>query len=448
VGVKRLVPVDGEPITTEAIGAEIDRILESDAFRNSDALRRLLRFLADKMLSGEADQLKEYSVGIDALGKPDTYDPRRDSTVRIQVGRLRQKLSDYYGSEGSDDPVIIDLPKGHFKLVCEARSMEGAAATVEPQMVIAPALPAALPANLPAGQPPIPKRGRASAILAAALALTTLWGALVTWQLWRDRQDSGILRAIWTPDLEQLWQPLLKARLPLIVSIADPPFVQFKGFGAYRDLTLNRWEDIVKSPQVTAIRKALGDPELQKNVYYSPIGEVSASFLIGRLLGPRVPALSLMRASELSLQQLADNNVLFIGASVFFDDQLKRLPIQLDLVNARPGIHNNRPRPGEPTVLSDQVPSGALEDGEAYILVTHLPGPLRTTDIVSFTSNRTPGRLAAVGWFTNPEYAHTLVAKLRKPNGQIPRYYQLVLKVKYKAGVPTETTYVLHHELQ
>jgi hypothetical protein len=99
--------------------AEIDRILQSGIFKNAEALRRLLRFLADRMLAGEADQLKEYTVGIDGLGKPPTYDPRLDSTVRIQVGRLRQKLAEYYRTEGKQDPLIIDLPKGRFKLTCE-----------------------------------------------------------------------------------------------------------------------------------------------------------------------------------------------------------------------------------------------------------------------------------------------------------------------------------------
>src|SRR5436309_319254 len=106
-------------IRDQATLAEIDRILESGIFRNSDALRRLLRFLADKMLAGEADQVKEYIVGIDGLGKPSTYDPRHDSTVRIQVGRLRQKLAEYYRTEGKHDPLVIDLPKGRFKLTCE-----------------------------------------------------------------------------------------------------------------------------------------------------------------------------------------------------------------------------------------------------------------------------------------------------------------------------------------
>src|SRR5579871_5040088 len=106
-------------VRDDALAAEVERILESDTFRNSDALRRLLRFLADKRLSGEADQLKEYSVGIDALGKPASYDPRQDSTVRIQAGRLRQKLAEYYRTEGKSDALQIDLPKGCFKLAWE-----------------------------------------------------------------------------------------------------------------------------------------------------------------------------------------------------------------------------------------------------------------------------------------------------------------------------------------
>ena len=62
--------------TSHAAEAQIERILRSDTFRNTEALRKLLRFLADRLAAGDADQLKEYSVGIDGLGKPPDYDPR------------------------------------------------------------------------------------------------------------------------------------------------------------------------------------------------------------------------------------------------------------------------------------------------------------------------------------------------------------------------------------
>src|SRR5215471_21274715 len=101
--------------------AQIDRILQSETFHASVVLRRLLRFLADKALAGEADQLNEYSIGVDALGKPPSYDPRQDAIVRLHIGRIRQKLGEYYRNEGKDDQVVIELPKARFKLKWQVR---------------------------------------------------------------------------------------------------------------------------------------------------------------------------------------------------------------------------------------------------------------------------------------------------------------------------------------
>src|SRR5882724_12044394 len=110
----------------------VERILQSGTFRNSPSSRRLLKYLADHSLAGDAEQLKEYTIGVDAFGKPSDYDPRQDSTVRIQIGRLRQKLSEYYRAEGKDDRLVVELPKGRFTLICEPRSVEvAAAASVE-----------------------------------------------------------------------------------------------------------------------------------------------------------------------------------------------------------------------------------------------------------------------------------------------------------------------------
>src|SRR5579864_3061092 len=108
-----------EPGTVEA---QIDRILRSDTFRNSESLRRLLRYLADKSATGEANQLKEYAIGLDAFGKPPSYDPRQESVVRMHVARLRQKLTDYYHADGASDPILVDLPKGGFKIEFVART--------------------------------------------------------------------------------------------------------------------------------------------------------------------------------------------------------------------------------------------------------------------------------------------------------------------------------------
>src|SRR5580658_5701908 len=113
----RTLPVSNVTPGLEAAREQINRLLGSNTFHASEVLRRLLRFLADKTFSGEGEDLKEYSIGLDALGKPPTYDPRQDAAVRLQASRLRQKLEDYYRNEGKSDPLIIELPKGRFKIV-------------------------------------------------------------------------------------------------------------------------------------------------------------------------------------------------------------------------------------------------------------------------------------------------------------------------------------------
>src|SRR6478672_1600030 len=106
-------------IRAEEIRAQVERLVRSKVFETSEVHRRLLQYLADKTIQGEADRLKEYTIGLEAFGKPDSYDPRHDSIVRLQVGRLRQKLSAYYQTEATADDVVISLPKGGFKLSFE-----------------------------------------------------------------------------------------------------------------------------------------------------------------------------------------------------------------------------------------------------------------------------------------------------------------------------------------
>src|SRR5436190_3435924 len=115
---------------------QIQRIVASKAFKTSEVHRNLFNYLADKSLAGEAQNLKEYTVGLDVFGKPSTYDPRQESVVRMHVGRLRQKLTEYYRTEGVEDPVLLDLPKGGFAMTFALRPV-----AVEPD-VAPPAVPA------------------------------------------------------------------------------------------------------------------------------------------------------------------------------------------------------------------------------------------------------------------------------------------------------------------
>ena len=441
--VSRLMLVMETTAANELLRAEIERIVRSEEFRNSEVLRRLLLYLADRAVAGEADNLKEYIVAIEGLGKPSSYDPQHNSAVRIQVGRLRQKLAEYYRNEGKNDPLIVHLPKGRFRLVCEDR--EEAAAVVS-----------GLPEPLEAESTLVvqaPERvfpwSMAAGVLAFALIAAIAFGV---WAFSRSTQQTVVAQG-WSPELDLLWAPFTGAttKKPLIILIEDPLFVELHSNPGvyYRDRSLNQWGDVQHSQSMEQVAKALHSPAIQPSRYYTAFGEVDAAFRLGRFLGPHTAMFSLGKASQVTWQQMADNAVIFIGVENLFFEQTKRLPAQPQLQPVLEGVKNLHPLAGEPMIFEDQYQTAPTEQGMIYAVVTHAPGPLGINDVESFTSNRSAGYVGAVQAFSDPAFARIVVERLKAScGGRMPRYYQVLLQVHFTDDVPTDTNYVLGRELR
>jgi hypothetical protein len=414
---------------------QVDVILHSETLRGSEALRHLFKFLAEKTFSGEADGLKEYTVAIDALQKPSTYNPQHDSTVRIQVSRLRQKLAEYYRSEGRTDPLVVDIPKGRFKVTFEVRPT----VEVDPLPVVAES-----PVRAP--------RNAITISMAVLLVAALAWGAYLALRL-RHVEALASMNIVdhpaWTPEIQKLWSPFFDNSRPLILGIEDPLFMELQvGDGIYyRDRAIDEWGKLIGSREAASLRQLLNNPTVQPSHYYTPLGEVSAAFLVGKLSAARPQNISIVRASELSWQQLADNNILIVGKESFFDPQIRAMPLHPPFFPNDKGIENANPNPGEPKFFADQYSGAPAEEGEIYALVTRVPGAAEKGEFASFVSNRAAGYVGALQWFTDPQSARTLVSKLTNSKGQFPRYYQVVLKIKFKDEVPTEISYVLSREL-
>lgn len=107
-------PADGPRPSRPAIEAALARILASREFMTSPRLQALLRYLVAATLDGQGDRLKGYAIAVDVFDRSDTFDPRIDSIVRVQAGRLRKQLAAYYKRVGAADPVRIDFPTGGY----------------------------------------------------------------------------------------------------------------------------------------------------------------------------------------------------------------------------------------------------------------------------------------------------------------------------------------------
>jgi serine/threonine-protein kinase len=108
------------PVAREEVLRELERILASRAFQGAGRSGALLRFLVERTRAGHADELKEYTVGAEALGRGESFDPRTDAIVRVEVSRLRNRLSHYYATEGTANPVRIAVPKGSYVPIFES----------------------------------------------------------------------------------------------------------------------------------------------------------------------------------------------------------------------------------------------------------------------------------------------------------------------------------------
>jgi TolB-like protein len=105
---------DETAIPAEVVRAELDRVLASKGFQNAGRLSRLLRHVTERTLAGDSDRLKEYTVGVEVFDRDASYDPRLDAIVRVEAGRLRSRLDDYYATNGAAGEIRIELPRGGY----------------------------------------------------------------------------------------------------------------------------------------------------------------------------------------------------------------------------------------------------------------------------------------------------------------------------------------------
>jgi len=149
------------PTEADGVRAQLDRILASPGFVNADRLSRFLRFVVERTLDGEGDQLKEYRLGTEVFDRPADYDPRLDSIVRVEARRLRAKLAEYYEGPGRADPIVVRVDKGGYAAAFDPAPTPESTATTPESTVTTPESKTFIPESIPeASRPAVAPRPR------------------------------------------------------------------------------------------------------------------------------------------------------------------------------------------------------------------------------------------------------------------------------------------------
>jgi len=105
---------DAPPLTPDDVQTQLNRIFASSQFRSSEKQRHFLSYVIDETLEGRKDQIKGYTVAVAVYNRKADFDPQVDPIVRVEAGRLRRALEHYYLTDGIEDPIRIEIPKGGY----------------------------------------------------------------------------------------------------------------------------------------------------------------------------------------------------------------------------------------------------------------------------------------------------------------------------------------------
>jgi hypothetical protein len=388
--------------------------VNSHILHSSESLCKLLRYLGEQTLDHPGSSVKEYQIATEVFGRPSNFDPHLDSTVRVQAGRLRLKLTEYYNSDGSEDPVVIELPKGSYALSFHLR--------------------ATIKANEPPGHPRQPQIVREP-----AQALSR-----------RPRIATFVLSLLLVISLCVISVLLFRNSARIEQSHEQVPMA-YKVF----------WKSFVSSPEepwvIFSNAAFVGRPETGMRYFnashdtstlimdhYTGVGEVLAVHQLDRVFGVMKKTIRVKRGTLFSLDDAKNNNLIFVGSPA---ENLTLLEIpgtqqfvfQRVTSGPRKGdleVANVHPQTGEPKAFMPSPSNEPLTEDYAVVGLIHGMDPAHSVLILAGTT--TMGTQAAVEYVCRQDSLEELLSRLNVSTGGL-QPFEALLRIKVVRGVPVKT---------
>ncbi|MBV8857989.1 MAG: hypothetical protein JOZ02_13735 [Acidobacteria bacterium] len=453
---------------------QLEKVLQSRTLQNSESLKAFLRYVVEKSVDDEAVLLKEYTIATEVFGRNSDYDPRIDSVVRVQAGRLRTKLQEYYTTEGKGDPIVIDLPKGHYHPVFVRAQAAGeggpaADAALAPGAVASnghDAAAAQAGEHAQAVERPAAGRGRAVTYLLAGLLLLFAAAAVALYASNRELHERlattaaaapGADPASGTEEFKAVWSQFVDDPQPALLVLSNPTVYRFINEAdpdtlAARAIQLSPAQTrlLANAPEFKGQWAGGESPRLIPSLgMYTGMGEAIGLHRLTDLFRTANKNIQLKQSRQVSAADLKYRNVVLLG-SIYVNEWTRRLPsVEKFSYTFAATIENRDPQPGEEREYKPQFDPQTGELTIDYALVTVKPNVSGEQAVMTLAGIFSEGTEAAAEFVTTRNHLATLGQHLRQlggPNGP-PKYYQALLKVGVENGTPTTIELLSLHAL-
>jgi len=400
---------------------QIEKLLSSHALHSSESLCKLLRYLATHSLEHPGASPKEYQIATEVFGRQQDFDPHVDSMVRVQAGRLRTKLSEYYTSEGAEDQMVVELPKGTYGLTFHPRP-HGAARNH-----------AATAHESPSNSDVNGRTSRTWVIAVIALSVVLASAVAVATDRFLNRRIAEARVSGDGPDLpvafHVFWKGFLTGPQEPWVIFSNAAFVgrPYVGMRYY-----NRAKDS-------------GAVILD---HYTGVGEVLAVHALDSVFEKLHQQIRVKRGSLFSLDDAKNNDLIFIG-SPSENLTLLELPNTQEFAfkqitsGPRMGtmeIINFHPESGEPKEFLPTPPDDVLTADYSVIALKRGLNPAHS--ILILPGATTIGTQAAVEYVCQQDSLEQLLLRLSVSNSGELKPFEAVIRVKVAKGVPVSSELV------
>ena len=394
-------PVKESP-TPNQIQEQVNRTAGSSGFVGSESLRNVLLYLSQHATEHPGKSVKEYEIATQVLGRSQNFDSRIDSTVRAMASRLRSKLAEYYLHEGTNDPILIDLPKGSYALSFSFREIALPPRHEQPKV------------KEIEKSPIVSTRWRLLSRLAFVAVLILISGLAY----WAGRRSTRVP----IPESTQLfWGDFLKGGDPLIV-FPNPTFRGLPETG----MQLVEPDSLRTDGMIDV---------------FTGTGETIALELLTRQILQLGHDSRAKRAHLFTWDDATNSNLIFIGGQVqnaAFAQLPKLQRFNLKSPAEEPFLHQGAVHDEKPAAggQSYYLASQDFNNGNDYAVIALTEGVSPQHRILVLAGSNTYGTEGAANFLCNPDLLKELLDKLGVREGSAVPPFEALLRVPERGGAP------------